>query len=144
MGGKLDRNRNAEAFQSVERIGDANQFAKLPMKQKSDLHGSMKELDTVTPDILLNQCKAEPEGRKHQLYVFYTNAKGKNEWIRVAMPRYRMRKYKDRKDFEVVDCRTGKRKTFKRSSVRAVKKCIDRDTREWAVYKGAVDAARFR
>lgn len=133
-----------EDYESVERIGNANQHAKLPMKRNVDMFKVKRELDTVNPDLLMNQCKNEPEGKKHQLLVFYTTKNGKREWIRVAMPKFRFRKYRDRKYFEAVDCRSGKRKTFRRNSVKEVKKCVDRNTGEWKIYGGVVDTARFK
>ena len=141
--GVFDRMEQGEDYQTVKRIGDANQSEKLPMKDKPDAFKVRKELDTVTPDQLLNQCKREREGRKHQLLVFYRNGRGKGEWIPVAMPRLRALKYRGRGYFEVVDCRNGRRKTFLRSRVKTVRKDIDRATGKWRVYPGIVDTARF-
>lgn len=142
--GRFDEIERKADYGAVERIGDSRQYDKLPKKRDVDMFKVKRELDTVNPDLLMNQCKNEPEGRKHQLLVFYTTKDGENKWIRVAMPKYRLRKYNDKKYFEVVDCRTGKRKTFRRTSVRTVKKCIERTTGQWTFYHGTVDTARFK
>lgn len=143
--GKFDEIEKRAEYASMERIGDSRQVEKLPMK-KTDSFSVKKELDTVTPDILINICKNEKDGEKHQLLVFYTNSAGKNEWIPVAIPKFRIRKYNGNKNsyLEVVDCRNGKRKTFKRRSIRAVKKFLEKYTGKWIVYKGMVDTARFK
>jgi len=140
---KIEQN-HSDDFESVERIGNSHQHEKLPMKDGVDAFKVRKELDTTTPDQLVNWCRNEKEGEKHQLLVFYTNASGKSEWIRVAIPKYRARRYKSKGYFEVVDCRTGKRKTFRRQSMKTVRKCIERGTGEWKKYSGAVDYARFK
>ena len=142
--GKFDRLEQKADYSAVERIGDANRYNRKSMKRNADMVKVRKELDTVSPDLLMNQCKSEPEGKKHQLLVFYTTKEGESKWMRVAMPKYRMRQYRDRKYFEVVDCRTGRRKTFRRNSVKTVKKCIDRNTGAWLYDNGAVDTARFK
>ena len=142
--GRFDEIERKADYGAVERIGDSHQYDKLPKKRDVDMFKVKRELDTVNPDLLMNQCKNEPEGRKHQLLVFYTTKDGENKWIRVAMPKYRLRKYNDKNYFEVVDCRTGKRKTFRRTSVRTVKKCIERTTGQWTFYHGTVDTARFK
>ena len=141
--GRFDAIEQKADYGAIERIGKARQSEKLPMKDNVDSFKVRKELDNATPDQLLNQCKQEKEGEKHQLLVFYTNAKGKGEWIPVAMPKMRARKYGSRGYFEVVDCRNGRRKTFIRKSVKTVKKRIDRNTGEWMAYRGVVDTARF-
>lgn len=142
--GKFDKIEQSEEYQTVKRVGDTHQQDKLPMKDKADSFKVKKELDAVSPDMLMNRCKQEKDGEKHILLVFYTNTKGKGEWMRIAMPKFRARKYKSKEYFEVVDCRNGRRKTFKRSSVKTVKKCIERSTGEWKKYNGIVDTARFK
>ena len=142
--GRFDAIEQKADYQTVERIGEARQQDKLPMKPDADAYNVRKELDTVAPDQLMNMCKKEKDGEKHVLLVFYTNADGKGEWMRVAMPRLRARKYKSRDYFEVVDCRNGRRKTFRRGNVKTVRKCIDRNTGKWVVYPGIVDTARFK
>lgn len=143
--GKFDEMEKRADYTSLERIGDSRQAEKLPMK-KTDSFSVKREMDSVTPDILINMCKNEKDGEKHQLLVFYTNSAGKREWIPVAIPKYRMRKYNGMNGeyLEVVDCRNGKRKTFKRRSIKTVKKFLDRGTGKWIVYKGMVDTARFK
>ena len=142
--GRFDVIEQSEEYQAVKRVGDTHQSDKLPMKDKPDSFNVRKELDTVTPDQLMNMCKREKDGEKHQLLVFYTNKKGTGEWLRVAMPKFRKRKYGKRGYFEVVDCRNGKRKTFWRGNVKTVRKCIERGTGEWKTYKEPVDTARFK
>ena len=140
---KIEQN-HADDYKAMERIGDSHQHEKMPMKDEVDVFKVKKELDTTTPDQLVNQCKKEKEGEKHQLLMFYTNRDGKGEWMRVALPKYRIRKYGKRGYFEVVDCRNGHRKTVMRQSMKTVRKCIERSTGEWTTYHGAVDLARFK
>ena len=142
--GIFDKIEQSEEYQTVKRVGDTHQHEKLPMKDKADAFNVRKELDTVTPDVLMNRCKQEKDGEKHVLLVFYTNANGKGEWMRIVMPKLRARKYKSKEYFEVLDCRNGRRKTFKRSRVKTVRKCIERRTGEWKKYNGIVDTARFK
>lgn len=143
--GKFDEIEKRADYASMERIGDSRQAEKLPMR-KTDSFSVKRELDTVTPDILINGCKNESDGEKHQLLVFYINSAGKREWIPVVIPKFRIRKYNGSNNnyLEVVDCRNGKRKTFKRRSIKTVKKFIDRYSGKWIVYKGRVDTARFK
>ena len=140
---KIEQN-HSDDYATVERIGNANQHIKLPMKDKADNFNVMKELDTTTPDQLMNMCKKDRDGEKRSLLVFYTDLNGRGKWMRIAMPRLRSRKYSKKGYFEVVDCSTGKRKTFRRSAVKTVRKNIDKATGKWIVYKGIVDMARFK
>ena len=140
---KIEQN-HSDDYKAVERIGNANQHHKLPMKDKADNFNVMRELDTTTPDQLMNMCKMDRDGEKRSLLVFYTDLNGNGKWMRIAMPRFRFRKYSKRGYFEVVDCATGKRKTFRRGAVKTVRKNIDKATGKWIVYKGLVDNARFK
>jgi len=140
---KIEQN-HFDDYATVERIGDANQYNKLPMKDEADNFNVMKELDTTTPDQLMNMCKMDMDGEKRSLLVFYTDLNGRGKWMRIAMPRLRSRKYSKKGYFEVVDCATGKRKTFRRGAVKSVRKNIDKATGKWIVYKGLVDMARFK
>ena len=144
--GKFDKmeQRNADAFATVERVGEANSHDRLPLADSADMHGVMDELDTVTPDMLLNRCKQEADGEKHVLRLFYTTRDGKGVWRDVAMPKYRARQYGNRGYFEAVDCRTGRRKTFIRKSLRAVKKVMDANGRWLVSALKSVDHARFK
>lgn len=140
---KIEQN-HPDDYRAVECIGNANQHHKLPMKDKADSFNVMKELDTTTPDQLMNMCKKDMDGGKRSLLVFYTDLNGRGKWMRIAMPRFRSRKYSKKGYFEVVDCSTGKRKTFRRGAVKTVRKNIDKATGRWIVYKGLVDKAMFK
>lgn len=140
---KIEQN-HSDDYKAVERIGDSHQHEKLPMKEGVDQFKVKKELDTTTPDQLMNMCKMDRDGEKRSLLVFYTDLNGRSKWMRIAMPRFRSRKYSKKGYFEVVDCATGKRKTFRRGAVKSVRKNIDKATGKWIVYKGLVDMARFK
>ena len=142
--GRFDEIERRADYEGMERIGDSRQSDKLPMKDEVDRFKVKKELDTVNPDLLINQCKREKDGEKHVLLMFYSTSDGRQEWIPVAMPKYYLRKTRKKGWFEVVDVRNGRRKTFARNSVKTVKKQIDRNTGKWVVYKGEVDKARFK
>ncbi len=144
--GKFDRieQNHADDYNAVERIGDSHQYDKLPMKDEVDSFKVKKELDTTTPDQLMNMCKNDEDGKKRSLMVFYTNLNGREKWMVVAMPKLRRKKYAKKGYFEVVDCKTGKRKTFRREAVKTVKKNLDKMTGKWIVYKGVVDSAGFK
>lgn len=140
---KIEQN-HADDYGAVERIGDSHQHDKLPMKDEVDSFKVKRELDTTTPDQLMNVCKTDKDGEKRSLLVFYTDLNGRGRWMRIAMPRLRSRKYSKKGYFEVVDCSTGKRKTFRREAVKTVRKNIDKNTGKWIVYKGVVDKAGFK
>lgn len=140
---KIEQN-HSDDYSTVERIGDSHQHDKLPMKDEVDSFKVKRELDTTTPDQLMNVCKMDKDGEKRSLLVFYTDLNGRGRWMRIAMPRLRFRKYSKKGYFEVVDCSTGKRKTFRREAVKTVRKNIDKNTGKWIVYKGVVDKAGFK
>ena len=140
--GRFDNIEKKADYSAMERIGDSMQYDKLPMKRDVDNFKVRQELDTVTADILMNMCKNEPDGKKHVLKIFYKNKKGELKWMDVVMPKFRKytKKFRDRKRyFEVIDCKDGKRKTFKRNMVKAVRKHIDKATGKWLLFKGMVD-----